>query len=145
MTELATTQAIVECQLLAIRFWNYTDERNYAAIASLFVDGGVWIRPEGLELRAPDGILDYLAKRSKTITTCHVVSNVDVWVAREGGMAGTSNITAYKHDDGTVRQLPVPLHGTHRILRSHDQYVNTPNGWRVARKQVSHVFDAELS
>ena len=143
--EIDKIEAIIECQLLAVRFWNYTDERNYEGIAALFADEGVWMRPEGLSLEGPRGILEYLAKRSKTITTCHVVSNVDVWFGRDGGIEGTANITAYKHDDGKSYRLPAPLHGTHRILRSRDHYVNTPRGWRIARKHVSHVFDAELS
>src|SRR5262245_24013768 len=136
--------AIVECNLLAVRFWNYMDAKTFPELAQLFAPGGVWVRPEGLALTAATGILDYLAKRSKTIATCHVVSNIDVWLTGADQARSISVITAYKHDDGKALRVPAPLHGTHRILRASDHYSRTEAGWRIVRKEVTHVFDADL-
>lgn len=133
-----------ECERLVAQFCHYVDHGQAQRIADLFSEDGVWTAPGVVtltgraELRA--GLGERQAKTSRVAR--HVCSNLLVEVLDEERAEGVVYVTIYRHDrrEGESDEDPAPVELPLMLGEYRDRYVRTPEGWRIARREVAVAF-----
>jgi hypothetical protein len=119
---------------LAHRYAAAVDDRDFAAVAGLFAPDGVLVVPRPpryldpvVEHVGPAGVLEAMAALAGVPRTFHAVVGA-VYDGTRGRVAGVAH-----------HVLPGdPVIDLVWHLRYLDDYVETPDGWRFARREV-HV------
>lgn len=138
MTPTASTDEAA-CFAATLQFFRALDARDHAACVAAFAPGGAWHR-QGKRLDTPEAILAALDSRPANRRTAHLVTNLMAEPLEGGRFAVRFLLTAY---DGTVEAdgaAPVPRFAG--MLDGRDEYVRTPQGWRLADKSTRPVFKA---
>lgn len=132
------------CERLVVQFCHYVDHGEAQRIADLFSEDGVWSVP-GIstltgqaELRA--GLGERQAKQSRVAR--HVCSNVLIDVLDEDTAEGVAYVANYRHDRGPEENDTdlAPVDHPLMIGEYRDRFVRTPEGWRIARREVVVAF-----
>jgi hypothetical protein len=114
------------------RFFRALDERDYAVLARLLAEDGVWAR-QGAELRTEGDILAAMAGRSPTMRIHHLLTNLHTEPAGEDEAEVTGYMLVIRHDDGAPPRGPAPLHGIENVRTTRARLRRTPAGWRIVR------------
>jgi len=112
------------------RFFRALDDRDYATLAALLAEGGVWSRQDA-ELRTEADIDAAMAKRSPTMRIHHLLTNLYAEPPGENEAVVTGYMLVVRHDSGQVPQGPSPLDGIENIRTTRARLRQTPAGWRI--------------
>jgi hypothetical protein len=126
------------CQALAIAFVNGLDKRRYDETAALFTDDGVFDR-WGQIIAGRNALRQWMDTRPVDIVTRHVCTNFEARRVGEDSAQGSILFTFYRAQAG-LDPGPLPLIGPEMIGEYVDQFRRTPDGWRIARRQVVIEF-----
>jgi hypothetical protein len=134
-----------ECRQLATLATNLMDSGDYEAMAALFTEDGVFVRPSTY----PDGalkgaavIVATLRERFDNSLSRHLASNLVVTVKSPDQAEGHSYFTHF-WCTGLDRfaNLPVPLQETMQSVGEYrDRYERTQGGWRIASRTGRFIF-----
>lgn len=132
------------CERLVSQFCHYVDHGEAQRIADLFSEDGVWSVP-GIstltgqaELRA--GLGERQALHSRVAR--HVCANVLIDVLDADTAEGVAYVTNYRHERGRDESDTeiAPVEHPLMIGEYRDRFVRTPEGWRIARREVVVAF-----
>lgn len=121
-----------DCIAAATRFFHHLDRGDYAGVAALIAEDGVWVR-QGKELVGPGAVLDALRARPADFVTRHLLSNVLVDITGDGEATVAYELSVY----GQTGAEP-PRHLS--IMTGEDRLVRTEAGWRIRSKRARPVF-----
>lgn len=121
------------CQRLAYRFCHLSDHRRFDDYATVFAADGVFSRP-GLEAHGRPEILAAVRRRPDHLETRHLCTNVLVEVVDESHATGTG-VQLYIVHDTTSQTTHTPV-----VVDFTDDYLLTPEGWKIARRSVRQAF-----
>ena len=129
---------VQDCIALSSAFAHHLDQRDYAAVAELFVPDGVWVRL-GVRLEGHDAILTALARRPASQFTRHVTtSHHFTRVEADTAAAMAYNMSWYSWDAAALPADFVPAQAM--LLDVSDRYVRTGRGWRFALREIAPVL-----
>lgn len=123
------------CRSLVLAAARAVDDQDYRALAALFAPDGELVRPGGEPLQGPQAVYESYAAKDPQRLTQHLVTNHEVQV--------TSATTARSHCRVILwvsrRDEPLTPRGrctdaTEQVGEIDDEFVRTPQGWRIARR-----------
>lgn len=128
------------CQAVSIAFANGVDHRRYDDVAALFTEDGVLNRT-GHPVAGRAALRAWLDTRPVDIATRHVCTNFHATRSAPDRAEGFTLFTFYRiaGDDATDA---LPLAGPAAVGEYTDQFRLTPEGWRIARRDIRIVFQA---
>lgn len=127
------------CTWLIVGYARAIDFRDQEAFLELFTADAVL--ELGETLRGHDAIRAFLGRRTDSLRTRHVVSNVFVHVLNEAEARAVSYLTLYRHDGDESRRFgPAPLEGPAAVGHYEDRFVHTDAGWRFASRRLQLAF-----
>jgi len=140
MDELKRLQIERECQRLVTAYCHYVDHGEAERVAELFSEDGVWSSPE-VTMDGREQVRKGFAQRQANVARMsrHVCNNQLVDVIDENHAEGTVYLTLYRHDGKEGRRLS-PLEGPAMVGEYRDRFVRTPDGWRIARREIGVSF-----
>lgn len=134
-----------DCQKLALRFTALNDAQDYDALASLFTENGEFARPTDPDnpVQGRDAILAAFKARPSDRITRHICTNIEVEAVSRDRANGRMYVFLITGDAGEaaahgINAAPRRLMGEFR-----DEYVRTPDGWRIARRTGTVTFTIE--
>ncbi|HWW63808.1 MAG TPA: nuclear transport factor 2 family protein [Sphingomonadaceae bacterium] len=130
-----------ECETVSFRYAQYLDGKDWQHLPDVFAPDGVW---EVLSNRMAgrDAIRDYWRARTAdwapTHGRLHQISNQVIDVIDRDHARGTSTVVVYFFDTapGANKTLSPAL-----IARNHDQFVRTPEGWKLQHRRIERLAD----
>ena len=129
-----------ECERLVTAYCHYVDHGEAATIADLFTEDGVWTSPE-VTMDGREAIAKGMGQRQANAARMsrHVCNNFLVDVIDEDHAEGTVYLTLYRHDGEPGRRTS-PLPGAVMVGEYRDRFVRTPDGWRIAHREIGVSF-----
>jgi hypothetical protein len=125
------------CIAATLRFFRALDARDHTACVAAFAPGGAWHR-QGRRLDTAEAISASLEARPSDRSTAHLITNLLAEPQGADRMVVTFLLTAY---DGAVQSDgSAPAARFAGMLDGRDEYVRTPQGWRLADKRTRPVF-----
>ncbi len=121
------------------RFFLYLDERRYDDLCALMAPRGVWHR-QGKALQGPGEVLEALKLRPAGATTRHLITNVIVDMVDTTRAQVTHYLAVFFHGAEKPPSLPVPIELPRHISIFREEFVRTPDGWRVAEMSEIPTF-----
>jgi hypothetical protein len=131
-----------ECRDLIVAFANQLDVFDYDAVLAMCVADCVFIR-DGVRHAGRGGIRGLLDARSRDRLTRHITSNMAVEVIDEAHAAGHSYCQVFGHLGELPNGVPAPLEVADSLVEFDDEFVATEDGWRFARRRLTHIFKKE--
>lgn len=130
--------ALEACRNLIHRYAYLNDERDFAAIAEMFTEGGVLYRPSAPDkpIQGRAAILAALQTRPATTATFHVCTDVLIEVLSANRATARSRILMLSGERAAGATVPdaatvkPPLPGTFE-----DELVLTAEGWKFASRK----------
>ena len=140
MDDMRRVQIERECQRLVTAYCHYVDHGEAERVADLFSEDGVWASPE-LTMDGREQVRKGFARRQANVgrMSRHVCNNLLVDVIDEEHAEGIVYLTLYRHDGEDGRRLS-PLEGPALVGEYRDRFVRTPEGWRIARREIAISF-----
>ncbi len=129
-----------ECERLVTLYCHYVDHGEAERIADLFTKDGVWRSPEVTldgadELRRGFGARQVNTRRMSR----HVCNNLLIDVIDSDHAKGCVYLTLYRYDGEEGRRTS-PLEGPALVGEYRDRFVRTPDGWRIAERDIGVSF-----
>ncbi len=129
-----------ECARLVTLYCHYVDHGEAERIAELFTKDGIWRSPEVTmdgadELRRGFGARQANARRMSR----HVCNNFLIDVIDSDHAKGCVYLTLYRYDGEEGRRTS-PLAGPVLVGEYRDRFVRTPDGWRIAERDIGVSF-----
>jgi ketosteroid isomerase-like protein len=145
MTEMDTLLIERECLALMTAYCTHLDARDAEAFLDLFVEDLVWVRthPPGLEYRGRDFMRQYFDERPAIRRNYHLVLNPRVTVLSPDAAEGVCMLLVVDGPAGDGG-VPVPMGGVTLLGEYRDVYRRGPNGWRIARRELSRLVDKKV-
>jgi ketosteroid isomerase-like protein len=143
MNETETLLIERACERLVIDSATYNDQRAWAALAALYTDDGVVVRPNGQRLEGRAAIEAAYAAGPPTRVTRHLCANLRVHV----DSADTAHaVTVVMIVSGTRSDDPDVTFGVlpnehHLVGEFADTFVRTPEGWKIKERRASMVMN----
>lgn len=132
MTPIDRLLAESEITRLIIRYAELNDAGDFAALADLFVDDGVFVRPSGGDpVVGREAILQSYLSRPARISR-HLIANISIDLTSEREAKCRSSILLYSAAAGP---LPASASGPGLLGGFADKVVRTPEGWRFAERR----------
>jgi ketosteroid isomerase-like protein len=129
-----------DCSQVLLRFYDCFDNFDYAGMAALFTQDGVWHRA-GKALAGREAIVAELEKRSRTQSMRHVVTNLLVTVRTAQEASASCYITAYRHDGGKPPSTVPVIASPYLMLVATARFTDTPQGWLMAEQVMRREFE----
>ena len=128
------------CRRLSIAFANGIDGRRYDEVAALFTEDGVLNR-QGQPITGRGALRAWMDTRPAGIVTRHVCSNFE---ARQVSpdLAHGFTLFTFHRASGRDEEDGLPMAGPSSIGEWADQFRLTPEGWRIARRDIRVVMAA---
>jgi hypothetical protein len=104
-----------------------------------FTQDGVWRRNEG-EIVGLPALKAFLAGRTRSALTRHVLSNVRVTLQGSEHAIVHSYVTAYRHQFAEAETLPAPLDQALLVGRYQDTLVLVKREWKIALRELQVDF-----
>ena len=132
-----------ECGRLSISFAHLNDAREFAELSGLFAPDGIFVRPlsASAPLVGPQAILGDLSAKPPTLLTRHLCMNVRVEVDSAEKARGTTSFLTLVQRNADPQRLPMPFTGEAYVGEYRDEFVLTPAGWRIARREGHICFE----
>lgn len=122
------------------RFFHYLDTSRYAELVAMFDEQGVWLR-QGEKLRGHAAILEAMNARPTTQRIRHIITNAFVAKGENGEATLQSYMTAYRYDDGTVREGVVKIPGPFRVSVVSTTFRRGGADWRIVEQDIVPEFE----
>ncbi|MGE0115967.1 MAG: nuclear transport factor 2 family protein [Steroidobacteraceae bacterium] len=126
------------CQDVSTTYTYYFDTNDFVNMPSVFTEDGVWRLPSHEAMgRQAIGELwkSIVASRNPDDGWRAMITNEKIDVIDKDHARGTAYITIYRFD----RTKPNKLLSPFGMTRSNDEYVRTPEGWRLKMRQITVV------
>jgi uncharacterized protein (TIGR02246 family) len=130
------------CERLVIDSATHNDQRDWPALAALYADDGVVVRPDGQRLEGRAAIEAAYASGSPDRVTRHVCANLRVHVDGPDSAHATTVVVivaGVRADDPDAANGVVPDE-RHAVGEFADRFVHTASGWRIAERRASIVM-----
>lgn len=134
-----------DCVMLMQRY-AVTADRDITALADLFAEDGVWVRP-GMEMRSPAEMREamggvaagILAGNPHGHVTRHMFTTCLVEADDDDHAHGTFYAQVFRDEtfDGT---MPRPMNSPELIVEYNTAFRRTGQGWRIARHEAKFAF-----
>lgn len=131
-----------ECERLVIDCCHFVDHGQASRIADLFSEDGVWTAPGLFTTAGREALRKGMAAReAKSFRSArHLCSNFRLEILDANHAQGVVYVTIYRHD-GREGEGPSPLENPPLMIGEYrDRFVRTPEGWRIARREVAAAF-----
>ena len=128
-----------ECQRLVVDSAAYNDSRAWEALAALYADDGVVVRPNGERVVGRAAIAESYAAAPANRRTRHVCTNWRFDLNGPDAARGITSVLVYSWDANCE---PDPKFGHQLDSRMvigdfADRFVRTSGGWRIAERRAS--------
>ena len=140
MTETERIEIERACERLTQRYCHLVDHGEAERVADLFTKDGVWASPENT-MNGQEEIRKGFARRqaqtgrmSRHVCTSFLLDEVEADRA-----TGCVYLTLYRHDGDEGRRLS-PLEGPEMVGEYRDRFERTPDGWRIAHREIGVSF-----
>lgn len=128
-----------ECTDLVIALTHLSDHGQNEESVDLFTPDGTWIRGGKPYTGRAEMAQSFRGAATQVIR--HLTSNILVTVKDDTTAEGVTYYLAFHHDPGTAQpKLPLPLDPPFSLGEWHDKFVKTPEGWRIAHREVRRFF-----
>jgi ketosteroid isomerase-like protein len=129
-----------ECERLVTRYCHLVDHGQAARIADLFTEDGVWASPEATMTGREQIRAGFQRRQDNTARISrHVCCNLLIEVEDADHASGAVYLTLYRHDGDPARRVS-PSAAPQVIGEYRDRFERTPDGWRIARREVEVSF-----
>jgi hypothetical protein len=116
------------CERLVVDFAYCSDRREFESLGALFVESGTMTRPSRSVLAGREAIVEsYTATPAERVTR-HVCSNIRIVVESANQARGLTYAVVYSNN------------GNPRVGEFEDQFLRTPEGWRIAVRIARFVL-----
>ncbi len=137
LTEIEAAAIRQSCEDISEQYAQYLDGKDYEKLPTVFAPDGVW-EVLGKKMEGREQIREYWKSRTAAWTPTHgrlhQISNQVVTVIDRDHATGRSFVTIYMYDTPNAeKQSLAPL----LIARNDDEYVRTPEGWRIKRRTIT--------
>ena len=127
------------CEELVMDYAFHRDRLDATAVAGLFtpdavleVNGDVFDGRAAIQAR-----LENSKRAADGVNTRHLMSTVRIFVKDDAHATGISYVTVYGAPKGT---LPAEVEKYLAIGEYHDEFVLTPQGWKIANRRFVPLF-----
>jgi ketosteroid isomerase-like protein len=129
-----------DCERLVTDYCHLVDHGEAERIADLFTEDGVWKSPE-VTMEGREQVRKGFARRQAQAgrMSRHVCNNLRIDVIDPDHAEGVVYLTLYRHDGEADRRVS-PLEGPVMVGEYRDAFVRTPEGWRIARREIGVSF-----
>ena len=127
------------CMRVVVDSATFNDHKDWPALAALYTDDGVVVRPNGQRLEGRAAIHAAYAAGSPERVTRHLCSNMRVDVDGPDAARVITTVlilSGVRSDDPDVTFGVVPSE-RHLVGEFADRLVRTDQGWRIAERQAS--------
>jgi len=143
LSEVAEAAIRQTCEDLSEQYAYYLDTADYEHMPTVFAPTGVW-EVLGHRMQGPAEIKEYWRSRTATWAPndgwLHQVSNQRIQVVDRNHAKGVAFFNVYKFNkQAGANAALTPL----VISRSDDEYVRTPQGWRIQQRIISRIADVK--
>lgn len=130
------------CETVSVQYARYLDGKDWEKLPSVFAPDGVWevlnntmVGREAIQAYWKSRTADWAPTHGRL----HQIANQVIEVIDRDNARGTSNAIVYFFDTapGANTSLVPSL-----IARNVDEYVRTPEGWKLKLRRVERVADA---
>ena len=131
-----------ECEKLSIAYAQYLDFKDYDKFVKLFAPDGE-LNLTGRPVKGHEKLTKTMARRSITLRSRHVLTNIYINVLDENTAEGLSYLTLYRHEgDGKSGddESPREISGPTGIGHYSDRFTRTAEGWRFASRVLHFAF-----
>lgn len=144
MTEIETLLIERACERLILDSATYNDRRDWPALAALYAEDGVLLRPNGQRLEGRAAIEESYAAGSIERITRHLCANLRVHADGPATARATTVVMIVSgviSDDSAAAFGVVPSEH-HLVGEFSDRFALTDDGWRIAERRASMVMRA---
>lgn len=144
MTTLAELLAREACRDLVLEAAAAVDAHEPDALAALFTEDAVLLRPGGEPLQGRAAIRDAYAGRPATRITRHVVSNQRVTLSADGASARVQSLVLLWSGDASdaAGAQGRPARGPQVLGEFDDRMQLAGDRWRIAERRASFLLHA---
>lgn len=128
------------CRHLVLRAAALADANEPGALAALFAEGGLLVRPGAEPLIGREAIRQSYTQRPAERITRHLVTNIVVEVESETEARAASVVLLWS---GSTQDTPGPQGRPAQrevVGEFSDRLSLTPEGWRIARREARFVL-----
>ena len=126
------------CERVVALYAEAVNRKDIDAFVNLFTTDAVWQRPAVPAMNGHGEIRAFMESQPKGRVLRHVNGHAIITVKGPDSASGISTTTVY--DWIADHPLPAPLSKPDMVVEYFDQYVKTPEGWRIARRDTFQVF-----
>lgn len=130
-----------DCARLSIVFARYVDSRDYDKLIALFTPDGVLDR-RGEIIKGHGAIRTVMEARPAELRTRHICTNIEITQIGPRSAEGLTVFTLYRGREKDAVE-PVKLAGPAFVGEYRDRFEHTPEGWRIAHREVRLLFQRE--
>lgn len=125
------------CRDLVLAAARAVDAQDYRALAALFAPDGELVRPGGEPLRGPQAVFDSYAAKDPHRLTQHLVTNHEVQVTSATTARSCCRVILWaSRRDEALTPRGRRADEAQQIGEIDDEFVRTPEGWRIARRSA---------
>jgi hypothetical protein len=131
-----------ECKNLSVAYARYIDFKEYEQFVELFALDGE-LKLAGGPIIGHENLKKAMARRSDTLRSRHVLTNIYINVMDEDHAEGISYLTLYRHEGGDHEsddEGPREITGPAAIGHYSDKFIRTDEGWRFASRVLHFAF-----
>lgn len=136
-------QTEAACTRLCLDFARAVDLHDDATALALFTTDGLLDTP-ARRFAGQAELSAFLDGRPRSVRTRHVCGHIRITPTGAGQAQGLCYVVCFKAagaaDGNAVLATPLP-----HVVEYHDRYRQTPQGWRIAERRITPVFDPDLT
>jgi hypothetical protein len=139
MDEREAQHIELACRRLSILYAHMVDFKTYELVNDIFSEDA--FLDAGGPLDGRDRIRRGMERRNPKLRSRHVLTNIFVDVLDATHALGTSYLSLYRHiGDESLEDKPIEFVGPAAVGEYEDEFVQTAEGWRIARRVLHMQF-----
>lgn len=132
------------CEQVAIGYARASDAGDADRAAAYFTEDGLLEMPGGRSFKGRDAIRQRLLDQPADQVSRHVLSNISIEQRSPDHALGQSYLTIYRAAR-TSSAGALALDGPYLVGQYDDEYRQTSEGWRLARRKLTTIFRRALA
>jgi 3-phenylpropionate/cinnamic acid dioxygenase small subunit len=141
LTEAERVAIQLACEAVSYRYAHYIDTKDFENLPTAFSADGVW-EVLGNRMQGAEQIRKYWRTRTALWKPnegrLHQIANQRIEVIDRDHARGSAHFVVYFFDTRPGANQSV---GPQLITRSTDEYIRTPEGWRLQRRSLERLAD----